>query len=192
MKNYRREYDEYHEGYDHSAHTHANFGEPSKNHEERIVYNSIKTISFFSSNSYLCFEIYFKEIKLFSLDFIEHGDHFIFFNSLGTYLERRYLIESNSITAILRVDDYDFIEDRRSMEKELGPILEYLSMSLSVSPSSLSYEVSLEELKNEFEENPFKGRGDGMSRDAQGTLERFQGPITRAMDRRMRRSTKER
>ncbi|KAI5661585.1 hypothetical protein M9H77_20908 [Catharanthus roseus] len=40
-----------------------NFGEPSKNQERRLGYNSIKTISFFPSNSYLCFEIYFKEIK---------------------------------------------------------------------------------------------------------------------------------
>ncbi|KAI5662952.1 hypothetical protein M9H77_22275 [Catharanthus roseus] len=117
------------------------FGEPRKNKEERLGYNSIKTISFFPSNSYLCFEIYFKEIKLFSLVFIEHGDYFTFLNSLGTYLERRYFIEFNSIAcAIPRVDDYDFnivncdscvlgVEDRRSMKKEFGPILEDLSIA---------------------------------------------------------------
>ncbi|KAI5653795.1 hypothetical protein M9H77_30982 [Catharanthus roseus] len=60
---------------------------------------------------------------------------------------------------LLRVDDYDFniancascvlgIEDKRSMEKELGPILEHLSITLSLNPSSLYYEVSLEELKS--------------------------------------------
>ncbi|KAI5664569.1 hypothetical protein M9H77_23892 [Catharanthus roseus] len=125
-----------------------NFGEPNKNQERRLGYNSIRTISFFTSNSYLCFEIYFKEIKLFSLVFIEHGDHFTLLNSLGTYLKRRYIIEFNSIScAILKVDDYDFnianciscvlgVEDRRSIEKELGLILEDLSINLSLNPSS--------------------------------------------------------
>ncbi|KAI5675902.1 hypothetical protein M9H77_06852 [Catharanthus roseus] len=126
-----------------------NFGEPNKNQEERLGYNSLKTISFFPSNFYLCFEIYLKEIKLFSLAFIEHGDHFTFLNSLGTYLEWKYFIEFNSIScAIPRVDEYDFyiatcvscvlgVEDRRSMEKELGPILKDLSISLSLNPSSV-------------------------------------------------------
>ncbi|KAI5682375.1 hypothetical protein M9H77_03603 [Catharanthus roseus] len=126
-----------------------NFGEPSKNQEGRLDDNSIKTLSFFPSNYYLCFKIYFKEIKLFSLVFIEHGDHFTFLNALGTYLERRYFIEFNSIScAIPRVDEYDFniancvtyvlgVDNRRSMEKELGPILEDLSISLSLNPSSL-------------------------------------------------------
>ncbi|KAI5653437.1 hypothetical protein M9H77_30624 [Catharanthus roseus] len=125
----------------------------------RLSYNSIKIISFFPSNSYLCFEIYFKEIKLFSLGFIEHRDHFTFLKSLGTDLERRYFIGFNPIyCAIPRVDDYDFnsancvsyvlgVEDRRSMGKEFGPILEDLSISLSLNPFSLCYDVSLEELK---------------------------------------------
>ncbi|KAI5666587.1 hypothetical protein M9H77_16440 [Catharanthus roseus] len=137
----------------------TNFGEPSKNQEGRLGKNSIKTLSFFPSNSYLYFEIYSKEVKLFSLVFIEHGDHFTFLNSLGTYLERRYFIEFNSVScAIPKVDEYEFIiancvscvlgdKDRRSMEKELGPVLEDLSISLSLNPSSLCYEVSLEELK---------------------------------------------
>ncbi|KAI5676397.1 hypothetical protein M9H77_07347 [Catharanthus roseus] len=137
-----------------------NFGESSKNQEGRLGYNSIKTICFFPSNSYLYFETYFKEIKLFSLVFIEHGDHFTFLNSLVIYLERRYFIEYNSIScAIPRVDDYDFniancvsyvlgFEDRRSIEKELGPILEDLSISLSLNPSSLCYEVSLKEFQS--------------------------------------------
>ncbi|KAI5658117.1 hypothetical protein M9H77_26910 [Catharanthus roseus] len=105
-------------------------------------------------------QIYFKEIKFFSLVFIEHGEHFIFPNSLGTYLERRYFIEFNSLScATPRVYENDFnvancfscvlgVEDGRSMGKELGPILEDLSMSLSLNPSSLCYEVSLEELKS--------------------------------------------
>ncbi|KAI5653524.1 hypothetical protein M9H77_30711 [Catharanthus roseus] len=90
----------------------------------------------------------------------EHGDHFTFINSLGTYLERRYFIEFNSLScAIPRDDDYDFniangisyvlrVEVRRSMEKVLGPILEDLSISLSLNPSSLCYEddISLVEL----------------------------------------------
>ncbi|KAI5682527.1 hypothetical protein M9H77_03755 [Catharanthus roseus] len=40
------------------------------------------------------------------------------------------------------------VEGRRSMEKELGPILEDLSISLSLNPSSLCYDVSLKELKS--------------------------------------------
>ncbi|KAI5672397.1 hypothetical protein M9H77_12761 [Catharanthus roseus] len=145
-----------------------NFREPSKNQEGRLGYNSIETISFFPSNSYFCFEIYFKEIKFFSLVFIEHGEHFTFLNSLGTYLDRRYFIEFNSIScAIPRVDDYDFnianciscvlgVEDRRSMEKELGPILEDLSISLSLNSSSLRHEVSLEELKSLLDSYTFQ------------------------------------
>ncbi|KAI5657996.1 hypothetical protein M9H77_26789 [Catharanthus roseus] len=114
-----------------------NFGEPSKNQEGRIGYNSIKTISFFPSNFNLCLEIYFKEIKLLSLVFIEHGDHFTFFKSLGTYLERRYFIESKSIScASPRVDDCDF------------NIANFVSCVLGVDLSSLCYEVSLKELKS--------------------------------------------
>ncbi|KAI5671786.1 hypothetical protein M9H77_12150 [Catharanthus roseus] len=88
----------------------------------------------------------------------KYGDHFTFFNSLGTYLERRYFIESNSIScasprvdecdfnsiscASPRVDECDFsianfvscvlgVEDRRSMEKEFGPILEDINKHIS-------------------------------------------------------------
>ncbi|KAI5672122.1 hypothetical protein M9H77_12486 [Catharanthus roseus] len=127
-----------------------------------------QTISFFPSNSYLCFEIYFKEIKLFSLVFIEHRDRLTSLNSLGTYLEKRYFIEFNSIScAIPRVDDYDFnitncvscvlgVQDRRSMEKELSTILEDLLISLSLNPSSLCYEVSLEELNSSLDSYTFQ------------------------------------
>ncbi|KAI5667831.1 hypothetical protein M9H77_17684 [Catharanthus roseus] len=109
----------------------------------------------------MCFEIYFKKIKLFSLVFIEHRDHFTFLHSLGTYLERKYFIEFNSISyAIPRVDDYDYniancvscvlgVEDRRSMDKELGPILEDLSMSLSLNPFFM----------NGFEDESFQRMG---------------------------------
>ncbi|KAI5657878.1 hypothetical protein M9H77_26671 [Catharanthus roseus] len=111
-------------------------------------------------NFLLCRILESHEIKLFSLIFIEHGDHFPFFYSLGTYPERRYFIESDSIScANPRVHDCDFnianfvscvlgIEDRRSMEKEIDPILEDISISLSLNLSSLCYEVSLEELKS--------------------------------------------
>ncbi|KAI5662471.1 hypothetical protein M9H77_21794 [Catharanthus roseus] len=70
------------------------------------------------------------EIKLFLIVFIEYGDHFTFLNSLGTYLERKYFIEYNSISSTIpRVGEYDFniancipcvlgVKDRRSMEKE--------------------------------------------------------------------------
>ncbi|KAI5664560.1 hypothetical protein M9H77_23883 [Catharanthus roseus] len=86
---------------------------------------------------------------------MKHGDHFTCFNSPGTYLERRYFIESNSIScASPRVDDCDFnianfdscvlaAEDRKSMEKELGPTLEDISISLSLNLSSLCYEMIL-------------------------------------------------
>ncbi|KAI5677780.1 hypothetical protein M9H77_08730 [Catharanthus roseus] len=98
----------------------------------------------------------------------EHGDHFTFISSFGEYLERRYFIEFNFIfCAIPIVDDYDFniancascvlgVEDRGSMEKELGPILEHSSISLSLNPASLSYEVSLEELKYLLDSYTFK------------------------------------
>ncbi|KAI5681695.1 hypothetical protein M9H77_02923 [Catharanthus roseus] len=45
-------------------------------------------------------------------------------------------------------DDIVGVEGRRGIEKKLGPILEDLSISLSLNPSSLCYEVSLEELKS--------------------------------------------
>ncbi|KAI5652284.1 hypothetical protein M9H77_29471 [Catharanthus roseus] len=81
----------------------------------------------------------------------KHGDHFTFLNSLGTYLERKYFIEFNSIPcAIPRVDEYDFnianylscvlgVENRGSMEKELGPILKDLS---EFSPTCLHHNIN--------------------------------------------------
>ncbi|KAI5662713.1 hypothetical protein M9H77_22036 [Catharanthus roseus] len=196
-----------------------NFGEPSKNKERRLGYNSIKTISFFPSNSYLCFEIYFKEIKFFSLVFVEHGDHFTFLNSLRTYLERSYFIEFNANScAIPRVDDHDFkiancvsyvlgVEDRRSMEKEIGPILEDLSISLSLNLlyvmkpfkeifylwNSYNIETLVDKLDALFaypllgmdsRTNLSKGV-DSMTWDAQEIVELLQGPVTRGMARRM-------
>ncbi|KAI5663224.1 hypothetical protein M9H77_22547 [Catharanthus roseus] len=44
-----------------------NFEDSSKNEGGKLAYKPIKTINFFLSNSYLSFEIDFKEIKLFSL-----------------------------------------------------------------------------------------------------------------------------
>ncbi|KAI5653312.1 hypothetical protein M9H77_30499 [Catharanthus roseus] len=48
---------------------------------------------------------------------------------------------------VIRNLDSQGVEDRSSMKKELGLILEHLSISLSLNHSSLCYEVSLEELK---------------------------------------------
>ncbi|KAI5672705.1 hypothetical protein M9H77_13069 [Catharanthus roseus] len=81
--------------------------------EGRLGYNSSKTISFFPSKSYLCFEIYFKEIKLFSFVIIESGDHFIFFNSLGKSLENKYFLELNHTCSIFysRYISYYYYED---------------------------------------------------------------------------------
>ncbi|KAI5667863.1 hypothetical protein M9H77_17716 [Catharanthus roseus] len=88
------------------------------------------------------------------------GEHFVFLNSLGTYLERRYFIKFNSLScATPRVDENDFnianfvshllgVEDRRSTGKELGPILEDILISLSLNHSSLCHDVSQEELKS--------------------------------------------
>ncbi|KAI5664567.1 hypothetical protein M9H77_23890 [Catharanthus roseus] len=200
---------------------------------------------------------------------MKQGDHFTCFNSPRKYLERRYFIESNSIScASPRVDDCDFniaifdscvrgVEDTKSMEKELGPTLEDISISLSLNLSSLCYEVSIEEIKSllnsytfhlslvidmpfkelcylwnshgiatlvdklsalfaysllslvylnnfpsivpfnafisnvarllllfermDWKMNPFKGAVDGMTWKVQGTVELWQGPVTRAM-----------
>ncbi|KAI5677014.1 hypothetical protein M9H77_07964 [Catharanthus roseus] len=50
-----------------------NFGESSKDEDGKLAYKSTKTTNFFPSNSYLSFEIYFKEIKMFSLVFMKNG-----------------------------------------------------------------------------------------------------------------------
>ncbi|KAI5653359.1 hypothetical protein M9H77_30546 [Catharanthus roseus] len=88
IKNYQREYDEYHEGYDHGAHTHEGY-------------------------------------------------------NFGAY----YRNDS---------DEGRGVEGRRSIEKEVGHILEDLSISLSLNPSSLCYEVSLEELKSLLDSYTFQ------------------------------------
>ncbi|KAI5676352.1 hypothetical protein M9H77_07302 [Catharanthus roseus] len=140
MTNYRREYDEHHEGYDHSAHTYERYNLGVYGRDD-------------------CNGSYGDEPKvqrriMDSEDIAEHGGHFTFFNSLGTYLERKYFVESNSISCASRVNGYDFnianfdscvlgVEDRRSMEKELGPILEDIAIRLSLNLSSLgSIDVS--------------------------------------------------
>ncbi|KAI5664138.1 hypothetical protein M9H77_23461 [Catharanthus roseus] len=51
-----------------------NFEDSRKNGGGKLAYKSIKTINFFPSNSYLSFEIYFKEIKLFSLKLLDGVD----------------------------------------------------------------------------------------------------------------------
>ncbi|KAI5681903.1 hypothetical protein M9H77_03131 [Catharanthus roseus] len=60
----------------------------NKDEEGKLDYKLIKTINFLPSNSYLSFEIYFKEIKLFSLVFMENGYEFYFLNTSGTLLEK--------------------------------------------------------------------------------------------------------
>ncbi|KAI5663847.1 hypothetical protein M9H77_23170 [Catharanthus roseus] len=125
-----------------------NFEDSSEDEGGKLAYKSIKTINFFPSNSFLSIEIYFKEIELFSLALMENGYQFCFLNSLGTLLEKKQFIEFNSIScAVPRVDEYHFdianfascvlgVKDRgRNMEKELGTILEDLSISLSLNPS---------------------------------------------------------
>ncbi|KAI5652318.1 hypothetical protein M9H77_29505 [Catharanthus roseus] len=77
-----------------------------------------------------------------------NGYQFYFLNSLGILLEKKQFIDFNSLScAISRVDEYHFnianyascvlgIEDKgRSMEKELGTILEEFPISLSLIPS---------------------------------------------------------
>ncbi|KAI5664506.1 hypothetical protein M9H77_23829 [Catharanthus roseus] len=101
------------------------------------------------------------EIKLFSIVFMEHGYGFYFLNSLGTLLDKKQVIELNSFSlAIPTVDEYHFnianfassvlgVEDKgRSIEKELGTILEYLPISLFLNPSLSFHEVSFEELNS--------------------------------------------
>ncbi|KAI5663878.1 hypothetical protein M9H77_23201 [Catharanthus roseus] len=51
-----------------------NFEDSSKDEGGKHAYKSIQTINFFPSNSYLSFEIYFKEIKLFSLAWMSLQD----------------------------------------------------------------------------------------------------------------------
>ncbi|KAI5652359.1 hypothetical protein M9H77_29546 [Catharanthus roseus] len=110
-----------------------NFEDSRKNEGGKLAYNSFKTLNFFPSNSYLSFEIYFKEIKFFSLVFIENGYQFYFLNSLGNLLEKKYFIEFNSLSYFIpRVNEYcvNFanysscvlgIEHKgMSIEKELG------------------------------------------------------------------------
>ncbi|KAI5682745.1 hypothetical protein M9H77_03973 [Catharanthus roseus] len=99
-----------------------------KSEDGMLAYEPIKTINFFSSNSYLSFQICFKEIKLFSLVFMENEYQFYFLNSRGTLLEKKQFI---------RVEDQG-----RSMEEDLGTILEDLSISLSLNPSFSFHEAS--------------------------------------------------
>ncbi|KAI5675997.1 hypothetical protein M9H77_06947 [Catharanthus roseus] len=132
------------------------FEDPSKDEGGKLAYKSIKTINFFPSNSYLSFDIYFKEIKLFSLVLMENGYQFYFLNSLGTLIEKKQFIEFNSNScAIPRVDEGHLnianyisyvlgIEEKgRNVEKELDNFLKDLPISLSLNPSLICYEVSL-------------------------------------------------
>ncbi|KAI5668567.1 hypothetical protein M9H77_18420 [Catharanthus roseus] len=128
-----------------------NFGVSRKNQEGRLPDKPIKILNFFPSNSYLCFEIYFKEINLLLLVFNENGDHLYFINFHGTLHEKKYLIKFNSSSCdislpISRVDDYNFnvaevdsfvlgVEDKGEvMEKELSITHEDISISFSLNP----------------------------------------------------------
>ncbi|KAI5663397.1 hypothetical protein M9H77_22720 [Catharanthus roseus] len=136
-----------------------NFGDSSKDEEESFP-TSLKTINFFPFSSYLSFEIYFKEIKLFSLVFMANGYQFYFFNSLGNLLKKKYFIEFNFLSCVIpRIHEYYDnvanyascmlgIEDEgRSMEEELGTILEELPIRFILNPSLMCYEVSFVKLK---------------------------------------------
>ncbi|KAI5676589.1 hypothetical protein M9H77_07539 [Catharanthus roseus] len=137
-----------------------NFDDSSKDEAGKLAYKSIKTINFFPSNDYLFFEIYFKEIKLFSHVFMENGYEFYFLHSLGTLLEKKDFLEFNSLFCVIpRIHEYYDnvvkhiscmlgIEDKGiNMEKDLGAILEELPISLSLNPSLMGHEVSFVQLK---------------------------------------------
>ncbi|KAI5653451.1 hypothetical protein M9H77_30638 [Catharanthus roseus] len=68
-----------------------NFEDSSKEEDGKLAYKSIKTIDFFPSNSYLSYEIYFKEIKLFSLEFLLQD----FENRMGVNIELFKVEKSN-------------------------------------------------------------------------------------------------
>ncbi|KAI5672256.1 hypothetical protein M9H77_12620 [Catharanthus roseus] len=86
-----------------------NFEDSGKDEGGKLAYKSIKTINFLSSNSYLSFEIYLKEIKLFSLVFMENGYQSHLLNSLRTLLGMKEFIEFNSNPCVIpRVDEYHF------------------------------------------------------------------------------------
>ncbi|KAI5676049.1 hypothetical protein M9H77_06999 [Catharanthus roseus] len=144
MMKYQREYDEYHEGYDHGVHTHEgyNFGAYGRNDGDGRWRHLRSMTAFHGNGSYGDKPIVERRL-MYSGDI--GGDISL---SLIPYLVQ-----------FPRVDDYDFniancvsfvleIEDRRSMLKGLGHILEDLSISLSLNPSSLCYEASLEKLKS--------------------------------------------
>ncbi|KAI5654020.1 hypothetical protein M9H77_31207 [Catharanthus roseus] len=115
MKNYRREYEEYHEGYDYGAHTHegCNFGVDGRNDcDERWRY--LRSMNAFYGNGSHRDESMAERRLIDSGDIVgrerdRKNDHFTFLNSLGTYRGTRYFIEFNSIScAIPSVPDYDF------------------------------------------------------------------------------------
>ncbi|KAI5653610.1 hypothetical protein M9H77_30797 [Catharanthus roseus] len=128
MKNYRREYDEqYHEDYNHGAHTLKvyNIGAYGRDDSDGRWRCPRSMNAFYGNGSY-------------GYDpMVERRTwrSFTFLNSLGIYLERKNFIDFNStFCAIPKGDEYDFkipncvygvlgVEDRRSIEKELGPIL---------------------------------------------------------------------
>ncbi|KAI5667683.1 hypothetical protein M9H77_17536 [Catharanthus roseus] len=112
MKNYQREYDAYHEGYDHDAHTHEgyNVGAYGGNDGDG-KWRYPRSMNAFDGNR-------------------SYGDE--------PMVERRF-VDSGGVVGV---------EDRRSVEKELDPIPEHLLVSIFLSPSSLCYKVSLEELKS--------------------------------------------
>ncbi|KAI5676313.1 hypothetical protein M9H77_07263 [Catharanthus roseus] len=97
----------------------------------------------YEHNPYDCYEKdLFKEIKLFSLVFMENGYQFYFPNSLGNLIQKKQFIEFNSNScAIPRVYKCHFnisnyvsyvlgIEDKgRNMEKELGNFLKDLPIN---------------------------------------------------------------
>ncbi|KAI5676625.1 hypothetical protein M9H77_07575 [Catharanthus roseus] len=85
-----------------------NFEDSGKDERGKLTYKSIKTINFFPSNSYLSFEIYFKEIKV---------DEYSF-NII------------NYVSCVLGVEDKG-----KRMEKELGNYLEDLPISPLLNPS---------------------------------------------------------
>ncbi|KAI5662438.1 hypothetical protein M9H77_21761 [Catharanthus roseus] len=122
----------------------------------RLVYYPFKTISFFPSYSYVCFEIFVKEIKLFS----QKMEIISTFLTLMELHLKKYFLEFNSLYCDIslqtpKVDDYNskVVNDAsfvpglegqgKSLEKEPSIIREDKSISLSLSSFSLSHEISL-------------------------------------------------
>ncbi|KAI5674118.1 hypothetical protein M9H77_14482 [Catharanthus roseus] len=85
-----------------------NFGEPSENQEGRLGYNSIKTICFFPSNSYLCFKKKdgFGVLKVCHRVFVETALRKDFLELLSKNFVEKHLCYFKTIIEIHWKDDF--------------------------------------------------------------------------------------